>query len=250
MITADSYLLAVTTLLSTAGLAWATFYAGKPKRRLLWYTRTNLSLLGVSMPASSTVTVTVNEDTLTRARMVELVIKNAGRHVILANEFSSGEDSLVFDFGVPVKSVLDTTTIPKTAPKPGTITSGNLLKIRPELIKSQQETTFFVLVDGPEKWPECLNAHLITPVKETTPEGVKPFWKKTSAKFILAGSLMTLMIILVLNASLSTIGDPTNIYSCGDGVYVDATSKKACQGALDMARPSSPQGGPTKTSTP
>ncbi|MEV6133040.1 hypothetical protein AB0M05_40680 [Streptomyces violaceusniger] len=99
-------------------------------------------------------------------RLVELLIKNAGRRDVQSSDFANAENSLVFDFGVPVVSVLESRAQPVTAAPATTSQSGSELRIHPGLISKGQVLQLSVLVDGAEHDVVLKVASILeTPVK-------------------------------------------------------------------------------------
>ncbi|MDX2762745.1 hypothetical protein [Streptomyces europaeiscabiei] len=180
MINADTVVSAVVGVVIGAGAIWATLRAANPKRSLLWVPNSNASLLHGENTASA-VTVSAGGRVLTKPRLVEIAIKNAGRKDILAQDFATGDDSLAFDFRAPIVGVMSTKVEPAAAPIPVTRTAGNILYVHSGLIKTRQVVRFSVLVDGDEKKITCHRAHLIeTPIKKASDnDALLPLWQRS-----------------------------------------------------------------------
>ncbi|MEV8312539.1 hypothetical protein AB0Q95_00060 [Streptomyces sp. NPDC059900] len=118
------------------------------------------------MNAATQVSVSHGQAVLTEPRLVELLLRNSGRRDVQSSDFVNGADSLVFDFGVPVISVLDSRTQPSTSAIPQLSYSGNELQIHPGLIAKGQTLELAVLVDGGKRDVDVKFATILeTPVK-------------------------------------------------------------------------------------
>ncbi|MFE0648539.1 hypothetical protein ACFVZH_08135 [Streptomyces sp. NPDC059534] len=126
--------------------------------------------------------------------MVELTIRNVGRRDVEASHFSTGNgESLVFDFGTEIISVLGVQYEPSTS---NGATAGisaadpGKLHIGPALIPQKAKVTYTLLVDGPRRDVQLRTALLTqTPVKVDEPG---PFQKKVLAR--LAPLIATVMV--------------------------------------------------------
>ncbi|WP_406726629.1 hypothetical protein WJ438_20990 [Streptomyces sp. GD-15H] len=149
---------------------WAALRSNNPKRRIAWDERSNQSLVPeTSSGAPSPITITHAASAtgpLTEARLIELKLRNAGRRDIVQGDFTLDDDSLIFDFSVPIEGVVDVTTKPDSAPRPDYAISGTELKIKRCPIQKGQELTYSVLVNGSEQAVKVKAAALLnTPVK-------------------------------------------------------------------------------------
>ncbi|MPY51817.1 hypothetical protein [Streptomyces acidicola] len=149
---------------------WAALRSNNPKKRIAWDERSNQSLVPeTSSGAPSPITITHSASAsgpLTEARLIELKLRNAGRRDIVQGDFTLNDDSLIFDFGVPIEGVVDVTTKPDSAPRPDCAISGTELKIKRCPIQKGQELTYSVLVNGSEQAVKIKTAALLnTPVK-------------------------------------------------------------------------------------
>ncbi|WP_406490558.1 hypothetical protein OHB06_00810 [Streptomyces sp. NBC_01604] len=161
----------VTATAAFTGLTvWAALYVARPKRRLLWLERSNVALLRGGS-ATGAVGVTYGGTPLGKPRLVELVLKNSGKRDIQQSDFASQDDSLAFDFGASIISVLSVKSVPDTGAIPGTRIAGNVLYVHKSLIASKQQLLVSVLVDGDEDDLKCHSAHLLeTPIVEARSE--------------------------------------------------------------------------------
>lgn len=168
--------------------AWATFSSTSPKRRIHWVQQSNLSLIpfaSMGTPAAMTIRHAASPSVLAEARVVELEIRNAGRRDVQPEDFSLGDDSLVFDFGVPVITVLEIFAKPSHAPKPDTVLSGTLVKIKKSPINRNQSLQFVVLVNGPRREPELKSASILnTPIKEISVKQKAESWKRDAVTIV------------------------------------------------------------------
>ncbi|MFG2272090.1 hypothetical protein ACGFNY_20305 [Streptomyces chartreusis] len=150
----------------------ATLKAQNPKRRIVWEVHSNQSLVPTTTSGAPSVTISHVHSTgpLTEARLVELKLRNAGRKDVIPGDFTLGNESLVFDFGVPVAALLDVATDPPSAPQPNIIISGNELKVASSPILRGQELSYSVLINGPEKKVKIKTAAILnTPPREGNP---------------------------------------------------------------------------------
>ncbi|WP_159053209.1 hypothetical protein [Streptomyces regalis] len=200
MVTAESYIgsndfwnMAISVgfgVLIGVGGAWATLRSNNPKRRVVWNQSSNTTLLRSTSPsAPSAVSVSHAGTTLVEPRLVELEFSNSGRRDISPTDFASGDESLIFDFGANIVTVLDTEVDPPSAPKPQHVIDGPLLKVKKVLVARNQRVTFSVLVDGPKGNIKLAAAHLTnTPVKR----GV------AGATRFLGGLVLTMAVLVTL----------------------------------------------------
>lgn len=143
--------------------AFATTRASNPKRRLDYSTRTNASLFIASHNQTGALQVTHHGTPVSRPRIVELEIRNAGRHDITGTHFHGGE-ALKFDLGADVVGVLGVTSSPPGAVVPAVgidATSSHVVLIPPTLLARKQVTRATFLVDGPRAEVRCVQAPLV-----------------------------------------------------------------------------------------
>jgi hypothetical protein len=143
---------AITTLVAVAvGAlgAFATMRAANPKRRLVYSTPTNASLFAASHARTGALQVTHQGTPVSRPRVVELELRNAGRRDITAAQFHNGE-ALSVNLGADVVGVLDVRSTPSTTVAPSVDTSSSrVITIPPTLLVRKQVVRLTVLVDGP-----------------------------------------------------------------------------------------------------
>ncbi|WP_406726628.1 hypothetical protein WJ438_20985 [Streptomyces sp. GD-15H] len=175
----------VAALVVGAGAAWATLAAARPKRKLLWGDVENLRLIA-SRQAAASIEILHGGVSLQNPRVVRLTLKNSGRRDIVAADFASGDNSLVFNFHNTILSIISTDVEPNSAPEPALSSIGSNLCIQPGLIKSGQKVSISVLVDGDRKPVDCTAAHIVeTPVKRAKKsDEFKPFLRRNSNWFI------------------------------------------------------------------
>lgn len=178
------------------------YRAQNPKRRILWEEHSNQSLVpATASGAPSPVTISVGglPHPLPEARLIELKVRNAGRKDVKRDDFTMENDSLVFDFGVPVVAVVDVATDPPSAPTPGVDLNGTQLKVQKSPILRGQEIAFSVLVNGPQ-WPvKIANQSILdTPVKGTNRD------QREKVKFAVGGALFIILLVLTTFYSFSS----------------------------------------------
>lgn len=160
----NSVFAAATALIVTTITIYAGFWITNPRHKIMWNADLNVDLLSNEDVA---VEVSSNGVTVANPRVVRLSIRNVGRKAILPEHFSSGNDSLVFDFGEPVVSVTPKVD-PDTAPTPDLDIAGNALHVKKSLIQPKQIIHILAVVDGEEKKVTCRNAHIVgTPIKRS-----------------------------------------------------------------------------------
>ncbi|MET8012695.1 hypothetical protein ABZU86_10845 [Streptomyces sp. NPDC005271] len=215
MISAESYIgsndfwntviTVIVTVLVAVSAAWATLRSVNPRRRLIWRQHVNVTLLRDVNPATA-ISVTHGQSVLSEPRLVELLIKNAGRRDVQSSDLVNAENSLVFDFGVPVVSVLESRVQPVTAAPIETSHSGSELRIHPGLISKRQVLELSVLVDGSECDVALRVASMLeTPVKRAGQGDFEP----TSKRLLRVGQISIPVVLgavtaLVLHFSTQT----------------------------------------------
>ncbi|MET7291914.1 hypothetical protein ABZS79_07185 [Streptomyces griseoloalbus] len=153
--------------------ALATMKASNPKRGIEWEVHSNQSLIPDSTVPGNNVTIThsLHPHPLNEARIVELKIKNKGRRDIEPGHFTLDNESLVFDFGAPIVTVLNIAVEPSSAPEPDIVTTGSKFAVSKSPIKRGQELAYSVLVNGPESDVKLHRDSILnTPVREHNTE--------------------------------------------------------------------------------
>ncbi|MEV7199401.1 hypothetical protein [Streptomyces griseoluteus] len=133
--------------------AWATMRASNPKRRLDYSTLTNAPLFIASHSQTGALQVTHHGTVVNRPRIVELELRNAGRHDITAAQFHGGQ-SLKVELGANVVGLLAVKSTPATtlAPSVGIdAASSQTIVIPPALLVRKQAVRVTILVDGPKR---------------------------------------------------------------------------------------------------
>ncbi|MCX4413185.1 hypothetical protein OOK43_07775 [[Kitasatospora] papulosa] len=157
---------AITTLVAVAVgalAAYATMRAANPKRRLGYSARTNASLFIASHSQTGALQVTHNSTPVNRPRIIELELRNAGRHDITATHFHAGE-ALRFDLGADVVGILGVTSTPSGTVVPAVGIDASVprvVAIPPSLLARKQVIRATFLVDGPRAEVSCIQAPLI-----------------------------------------------------------------------------------------
>ncbi|MBQ0890467.1 hypothetical protein KBZ94_37040 [Streptomyces sp. RM72] len=160
--TADAWIGALAGIFVGLSTSWIAHRSGNPKRRLTWVQRLNVSVLRVE--GSSSVTVTHATGPVPEARVAEITISNEGKKDVHPEDFTLGNDSLIFDFSVPVVEVLAKESDPPTAPIPETEIDGSKLKISKAPIARAQSISYTLLLNGPKE-----NVRLLTQSLRDTP---------------------------------------------------------------------------------
>jgi hypothetical protein len=157
---------AITTLVAVAVgalAAFATMRAANPKRRLDYSTRTNASLFIASHNQTGALRVTHHGTPVSRPRIIELEVRNAGRHDITGAHFHGGE-ALKFDLGADAVGVLGVTSSPSGTVVPAVgidASAPRIVVIPPTLLARRQVIRATFLVDGPRAEVNCTQAPLI-----------------------------------------------------------------------------------------
>ncbi|WP_307622438.1 hypothetical protein [Streptomyces sp. V3I7] len=249
MITAESYIgsndfwnTVITVLVAAlfGGLAvWGTLYAAKPRRHLLWIEASNSPLLD---PNTHSHSFDVNYDgaSIARPRLVTLILKNTGKRDVREQDFTSGDDSLVFDFKTPVVSVLSVQANPTSAPAPRTTITGNKVAVNKGLFKTGQSAEFLVLVDGGKHDVECASAHLLeTPVDPIdSRDGLFPVWRRPNFRLFAAFLLGVPAAGLTIGSVLVFLGpeflDSKNMSCELFGVHIQTEQVDGCKTINDQ----------------
>ncbi|MFG2309646.1 hypothetical protein ACGFS9_13370 [Streptomyces sp. NPDC048566] len=165
---------------------WATLRSAHPRRGLVWRQHVNTALLSHVDPASG-IGVSFGSRALREPRLVELLVKNSGRRDVRSEDFTRAEQSLVFDFTVPVVSVLEARVQPDTAPPAVVSHRGSLLGIHPGLMSRGQIVRLSVLVDGAEHEARLATAALVdTPVAKGGQSDFEPAGRRLARLAVLA----------------------------------------------------------------
>ncbi|WP_351233830.1 hypothetical protein [Streptomyces sp. NPDC002133] len=143
--------------------AFATLRANNPKRRLVYRTLANTSLFTASHSQTGALAVTHGTTPVSRPRVVELELRNAGRRDITVAQFHRS-DPIKCDLGADIVAVLDVSTGPAGSTPPSVAVdpaSRAGLLIGPCLLARKQVVQISVLVDGPQSDVEYLSVPLI-----------------------------------------------------------------------------------------
>ncbi|MGW6158588.1 hypothetical protein ACWFRM_36530 [Streptomyces sp. NPDC055144] len=241
MISAESYigsndfwntLIAVFVAVVAALLAaWATLRSVNPRRRLVWRQHVNSNLFR-DAGAATAIGVSYGQSVVSEPRLVELLVKNAGRRDLQSSDFVNADNSLVFDFGVPVVAVLNSAVQPPTAAPSVTSHTGSELRIHPGLIAKGQVITFSVLVDGPERDVKPKVASILeTPVKE----GNQADFETATRRLFRVGQVVLPVVVAIL-AGYLTISVSNTLNETGE-MLRDNT--KSFQDASDAVKEAS-----------
>lgn len=163
--------------------------------------------------AATAIGVSYGQSAVSEPRLVELLVKNAGRRDLQSSDFVNADNSLVFDFGVPVVAVLNSAVQPPTAAPSVTSHTGSELRIHPGLIAKGQMITFSVLVDGPEQGVKPKVASILeTPVKE----GSQADFETTTRRLFRVGQvvlpIMAAILVGYITISVSsTLGETSDL---------------------------------------
>ncbi|WP_405479369.1 hypothetical protein [Streptomyces sp. NBC_00009] len=126
------------TVVAALLAAWATLRSVNPRRRLVWRQHVNSNLFR-DAGAATAIGVSYGQSVVSEPRLVELLVKNAGRRDLQSSDFVNADNSLVFDFGVPVVAVLNSAVQPPTAAPSVTSHTGSELRIHPGLIAKRPD---------------------------------------------------------------------------------------------------------------
>lgn len=171
--------------------AWAALSASNPKRKLNWWVQSNTPLMSVPQYSPGGVlALTFEGVTLDNPRIVELVIANQGRRDITSALFHNN-DSIRFDFGAVLCTILDVTTAPQGSVPPSLMASPwrilgsgpasthrravgeTWLDVEPSLLAKGQVVTVVVLLDGEEKPVSLARFPLVDVTPASEPPGAR-----------------------------------------------------------------------------
>jgi hypothetical protein len=136
--------------LAVGGLtAWVAYTIGFPRRRLLYYVRTETPLLTAPDGVRDDLELKHRGRLLERPYVIELVIVGRGRRDIPRDAFDNGEP-IRLDLGVPIVELLQSTTSDSDSsrPVPQVRVDGTALAVGPVLIGRRQELVLSALVEG------------------------------------------------------------------------------------------------------
>ncbi|MFJ4768469.1 hypothetical protein ACIP88_05030 [Streptomyces uncialis] len=148
--------------------AWATLRSTNPKRRLSYHLRENVALLDIETHAVR-LSVSHGDTQLRSPRIVELVVKNSGRRDITSAQFHDG-DPIVFDLQSRVVALISVSA-PSTTIAPEPVVDATKLLVGPSLLKSKQEVSYTMLVDGEVEDVRCTAPLTDTHISRTTEDG-------------------------------------------------------------------------------
>jgi hypothetical protein len=189
----NTLITAIVAIVVAVCAAWATLRSVNPRRRLIWRQHVNTTLLPDVNPATG-ISVTHGQNAVAEPRLVELLIKNAGRRDVQGSDFVNAENSLVFDFGAPIVSVLGSRVEPATAAPCVTSHRESELRIHPGLISRGQTIHLTVLVDGADREAVLKLASILeTPVKE----GGQGDFEPTSKRLLMLSQIAVLVAAMV-----------------------------------------------------
>ncbi|WP_200303480.1 hypothetical protein [Streptomyces adelaidensis] len=138
---------------------------------------------------------------MTEPRLVEILIKNSGRRDIQVSDFANAENSLIFDFGAPVISILDSRVEPSTSAPAVTSHAGSELRLHPGLIAKGQTVQLSVLVDGPEQDARLKVATILeTPARR----GNQLEFEKTSRRLFRASQIALPILVAIATVFVTT----------------------------------------------
>lgn len=182
--------------------------------------------------AATAIGVSYGQSVVSEPRLVELLVKNAGRRDLQSSDFVNADNSLVFDFGVPVVAVLNSTVQPPTSAPSVTSHTGSELRIHPGLIAKGQMMTFSVLVDGPEQDVKPKVASILeTHVKE----GSQADFETTTRRLFRIGQVV-LPIAAAIMVGYITISVSNTLSETGDTLR---DNTKSVEDASDAVREAS-----------
>ncbi|WP_406170599.1 hypothetical protein [Streptomyces sp. NBC_00996] len=185
---------AVVALLVGSLGTWATFRSANPKRKLNWWVQSNTPLMSVPQhSADGALAVTFHGVSIDNPRIVELVIANQGRRDLTSAMFHNSE-SIRFDFGAVLCTILDVTTAPAGSMPPSlehfpwrlhvappsagsaqlqTVVGETWLDLKPSLLSKGQVVTVAVLLDGEEKPVRLTRFPLVDVAPASEPPGAR-----------------------------------------------------------------------------
>ncbi|MFD8512887.1 hypothetical protein ACFV27_17660 [Streptomyces antimycoticus] len=162
---------------------------------------------------------------------MELLIKNVGRRDVQSSDFVNAENSLVFDFGAPVVSVLESRVQPVTAAPIETSHNGSDLRIHPGLISKRQVLHLSVLVDGAECDVALKVASMLeTPVKRAGQGDFEP----TSKRLLRFGQIAISLVLGVVTASVVYFATQT-LNSTGETLRKNGETMRSAEESLKEA---------------
>ncbi|MFJ6183752.1 hypothetical protein [Streptomyces sp. NPDC092295] len=164
--------LAVGVFIGVMGV-WGAITAANPKRVFRWWVKSDRPLISHSLDSDSDdgLSVQYGGIPVEAPSIIELAFAIQGRRDITAAMFHNGE-SIVFDLGAPVISIVDVASEPSDAATPSwsyagvmvmgrRVTAERWLHVDPSLLRRGQKVVITLLVDGPPENVRCLSAPLV-----------------------------------------------------------------------------------------
>lgn len=163
--------------------AWATLRAANPKRVFNWWVLSDRPLVGRALDVApfggDGLSVMFSSVPLSEPRIVELAFANQGRRDITAAMFHNN-DSIRFDLGVSIISVLEVERRPEGAPsfhhdyanvmvQGRTVTADTWLALLPGLLRRKESVVLTLLVDGRAAKVKCTAFPLVDVLKTSRP---------------------------------------------------------------------------------
>jgi hypothetical protein len=140
-------------------------YAVAPRRKLTFGMPVDAPLVSGSDRMGPGLEVRYTGKPLTDPRILEIHLASRGSRDIPSDVFDQGRP-LVLDVGIPIVTVLQSTSVPASAPVPDIETEGQTLKVGPGLIQKGQALTFTVLADGPSAQLTCQSYLINVKIRE------------------------------------------------------------------------------------
>lgn len=145
----------VATLVAGVVGAWAVYAVGLPRRRLLYGLTMVASVLPGGHEMLGDLKLRRDDGTvLDHPKLLRVQLLGRGSRDVPSSSFDSGKP-IEMDVAVPIVTVIQVTSEPKSLLAPKTDFDGTILKVGPSLIGKKQRVTFTLLVDGENPELSC-----------------------------------------------------------------------------------------------